>query len=67
MMLRVDFNGLCDHMFVISIYRTAVTLRFPFAEDAVLWMISVFCGNMGYGFSTTAKPRQHYITTQAQF
>ena len=35
MMLRVDFRGLCGHMFVISIYRTAVTLRLPFAEVAV--------------------------------
>ena len=41
MMLRVDFRGLCGHMFVISIYRTAVTLRFPFAEVAVLGMFSV--------------------------
>ena len=41
MMLRVDFRGLCGHMFVISIYRTAVTLRFPFAEVAVLELFSV--------------------------
>jgi hypothetical protein len=38
MMLRVDFRGLCGHMFVISIYRTAVTLRIPFAEVALLGM-----------------------------
>jgi hypothetical protein len=41
MMLRVDFRGLCGHIFAISIYRTAVTLRFPFAEVAVLGMFSV--------------------------
>jgi hypothetical protein len=41
MMLRVDFRGLCGHMFVISIYRTAVTLRFSFAEVAVLEMFYV--------------------------
>ena len=40
-MLRVDFRGLCGHMFVISIYRTTVTLRFPFAEVAVSGMFSV--------------------------
>ena len=40
-MLRVDFRGLCGHMFVISIHRTVVTLRFPFAEVAVLEMFSV--------------------------
>jgi hypothetical protein len=39
--VRVGFRGLCGYMVVISIYRTAVTLRFPFAEVAVLEIFSV--------------------------
>jgi len=62
MMLRVDFRGLCGHMFVISIYRTTVTLRFPFAEVAVLELFwSCFVWKPGF----TAKQRQRYMTIQA--